>query len=80
MKEKEPPTPNEPKEPVIPIRIPMTIIRWLSYSICFFALLIPFNHTVWQWICGALILGWFAGMLNAIINKKQYDRQENSRA
>jgi hypothetical protein len=54
----------------LPIKIPMNVIRWLVYSACFFTLLIPFNHTIWQWICGALILGWFAGMLNAIINKK----------
>lgn len=60
----------EPKDPTLPIKIPMTLVRWLVYSVCFFLLLTPFRHTVAQWICGALILGWFAGMLNAIINKK----------
>lgn len=70
MKEKEPPTHNEAKEPAIPLSTFVPIARWLMYSAAFFLLLIPFKHTVGQWICGALILGWFAGMLNAIINKK----------
>lgn len=72
MTQKPTPPPSQTirEEPMLPIKIPMNIVRWLIYSACFFTLLIPFKHTTWQWICGALILGWFAGMLNAIINKK----------
>jgi len=70
MKEKEPPTPNEVKDPAIPLSTFMPIVRWLVYTTVFFILLIPFQHTTAQWICGALILGWFASQLNAIINKK----------
>jgi len=61
---------SEAKEPAIPIKVPMSLVRWVLYSVCFFLLLTPFEHTVAQWVCGALILGWFAGQLNAIINKK----------
>lgn len=58
------------KEPAIPLRIPYTIIRWLVYSICFACLIIPFIQDTRQMMCGGMILGWFAGMLNALINKK----------
>lgn len=70
MKSKEPPTPNDVKnEPVLPVGVPMSIIRWLVYSLLFWLLLLAFPLTPWQRVCGALILGWFAGLLNAIKNK-----------
>lgn len=73
MKHREDTPPPETKENGAPITLPMTLIRWIIYSIVFWGLLSPFflnRMTVGEWICGALILGWFAGMLNAIINKK----------
>ncbi len=69
MKDKEPPTPNEPKEPAVPFQVPMSIIRCVAYSISFAALIIPFVEDTRQLICGGLILGWFAGLLNGIKNK-----------
>lgn len=73
MKPKDPRTPNEPKEPAIPVKVPVSVARWLLYDICFLVLLLPFRMaplTHWQWVCGAMILGWFAGLLNAIAYKK----------
>jgi hypothetical protein len=64
------PESKEAKEPMIPLSTFTPLFRWLMYGAVFFILLIPFPHTVAQWVCGALILGWFAGQLNAIINKK----------
>lgn len=58
------------KEPGLPLTIPMSILRWLFYSIVFANLLIPFAASYWQDICGGLILGHFASQLNALINKK----------
>lgn len=55
---------------VIPFSLPLSIVRWFFYSICFANLLIPFRLTPWQMVCGGLILGWFASQLNALINKK----------
>lgn len=55
---------------VIPFSLPLSVVRWFFYSICFGNLLIPFGLTPWQLICGGLILGWFASQLNALINKK----------
>jgi hypothetical protein len=72
MKEKEPPTPNELPASV-PIKVPVNIIRWLLYSITLWGILGPFYRNplnLGQWISAALILGWFASQLNAIINKK----------
>lgn len=62
--------PGKPKEPGLPLTIPMSILRWLFYSIVFANLLIPFAASYWQDICGGLILGHFASQLNALINKK----------
>lgn len=59
------------KEPGLPVNIPLGIVRWVAYTICFSFLLIPFVTNRWQIICGGLILGWFAGLLNVIANKKQ---------
>jgi hypothetical protein len=58
-------------EPGLPVKIPLSIVRWLIYSVCFFVFLTPFEHTIGQWACGAIIIGWFAGQLNAIANKKE---------
>lgn len=56
-------------EPGLPVKIPLSIVRWFIYSFCFFVFLIPFEHTTGQWVCGAVIIGWFASQLNAIANK-----------
>jgi hypothetical protein len=53
-----------------PVHIPLSFIRWICYSVCFGLLLIPLLQTVWQMVCGGLILGWISSQLNAIINKK----------
>ncbi len=64
--------PEEKKEvkPGLRVHIPVNIIRWLAYAVAFFVLLIPFYGSgkllVWEWICGALILAWFAGQLNEV--------------
>ena len=70
-KPEKPKFPDDRKEePGLPMRIPMSVIRWLVYSFCFFWLLLPFwvNDSAKK-ACAALILGWFAGQLNALINK-----------
>lgn len=58
-------------EPGLPVNIPFSIVRWFAYAICFSFLLIPFVNDRWQMLCGGLILGWFAGLLNSIANKKK---------
>jgi hypothetical protein len=58
------------KEPGLPVTIPLSIVRWVWYSVVFACLLIPFAASYWQEVCGGLILGWFASQLNALINKK----------
>lgn len=55
---------------VIPFSLPLSIVRWIFYSIWLANLLIPFRLTPWQLVCGGLILGQFASQLNALINKK----------
>lgn len=73
-KPKEPPTPNSVKEPSLPVKIPMSIVRWVCYSFIFMLLILPFvaglERDGSKAVCGGLILGWFASQLNAIINKK----------
>lgn len=58
-------------EPGLPVKIPLSIVRWLAYSICFACLLIPFVQDTRQMMCGGLAFGWFAGLLNAIASKKE---------
>ena len=59
------------KEPSLPVRIPMNIVRWVCYSFVFFLLLLPFFAPDGkQCVSGGCILGWFASQLNALINKK----------
>lgn len=62
------------KDPSLKVHVPVNIIRWLSYSVAFFVLLIPFWFPVWQWICGALMLGWFSSQLNEL--KEQIKNRE----
>jgi hypothetical protein len=71
MKPKEPPTPNAAKEPGIPVQVPISIIRWLSYSLFIGALLAPgMKVMTWQlWLGLSLTVGHISGQLNAIINK-----------
>lgn len=57
------------KEPGLPVNIPLSWLRWLIYSAGFACLLAPFNCTIWQLVCGGLILGHFASQLNALIKK-----------
>lgn len=61
---------EQAKEPRVPIMVPLSLLRWIVYSACFATLLIPFTKAPWQLACGGLILGWFAGQLNALIHKK----------
>jgi len=57
-------------EPGLPVKIPLSIVRWVAYSTAFWVLLTPFLFPkIWQHICGGLILGWFASQLNALIKK-----------
>jgi hypothetical protein len=62
-------------EPGLPVKIPLSIIRWLLYSFAFMLLLTPIvsgtNHDGPKAACGGLILGWFASLLNAIASKKE---------
>jgi hypothetical protein len=65
------------KDPVLPVLIPMSIVRWLCYSLLFMFLLIPFVagtelndvRECMKALFGGLILGHFASQLNAIIKK-----------
>lgn len=61
-----------PKEPALPVFIPMRIVRWLAYSAFICGLLIPamWDQKVRITISIALVLGHFASQLNALINKK----------
>lgn len=68
-KPKELPTPNQTKDPGLPIHVPLSWLRWFCYSVVFAVLLIPFLVNIWQLMCGALILGQFASQLNALIKK-----------
>lgn len=61
---------EKPKEPTLPVFIPMRVIRMVLYSLYFTCLLFPFCKSYWQFTCGGLILGHFASQLNALINKK----------
>lgn len=53
----------------VPMKDVVNIIRWLTYALCFGLLLLPFHLNIWQNLCGALILGWFASLLNGIKNE-----------
>jgi hypothetical protein len=65
---------EQPKdEPGLPVKIPLSIVRWVLYSFAFMLLLVPFiSGTVRDGAkaaCGGMILGWFASQLNALIKK-----------
>jgi hypothetical protein len=57
------------EEPGLPVKIPLSIMRWVCYSGLFAALLFPITESGWQLLCCALILGHFASQLNALIKK-----------
>lgn len=64
---------EKPKEPTLPVFIPMRIVRWVAYSMAFTApLALWYPRLVgWDGLIGTcLILGHFASQLNALINKK----------
>lgn len=69
---------QEEKQPVLPVFIPVTILRWIAYSLFFTMLLIPLIALTHQdgmrpalaCGCGGLILGHFASQLNQLIKKK----------
>jgi len=60
------------EEPGLPVKIPLSIVRWLAYSISFagpLALWYP-QLVGWDGLVGTcLIIGHFASQLNAIIKK-----------
>lgn len=60
------------KQPSVPVHIPMAIVRWMAYSLCFGLILAPgFWLINARGVIGAaFILGHFASQLNALINKK----------
>lgn len=60
------------KPPSLPVHIPMAIVRWCAYSVCFALILAPgFWLTNARGVIGAaFIFGHFASQLNALINKK----------
>lgn len=59
-------------EPGLPVKIPLSILRWLAYSMIFagsLALWYP-ELVGWDGLVGTcLILGHFASQLNALIKK-----------
>jgi hypothetical protein len=57
------------EEPGVPIKIPLSLVRWWAYSVGAALLLIPFHLTYWQVINGSLLIGHFASQLNALIKK-----------
>jgi hypothetical protein len=62
-----------PKEPSLPVFIPMRIVRWILYSMAFTGPLATWcpKFVGWDGLIGTcLILGHFASQLNALINKK----------
>jgi hypothetical protein len=59
-------------EPGLPVKIPVSIVRWLAYSVTFSgALAVWYPRFVgWDGLVGTcLILGHFASQLNALIKK-----------
>ena len=59
-------------EPGLPVKIPLSIVRWLAYSISFSgALALWYPRLVgWDGLVGTcLILGHFASQINALIKK-----------
>jgi len=56
-------------EPGLPLRIPVSLIRWITYSALFFILILATELTIVQSVCVALILGHFSAQLNAIKDK-----------
>lgn len=59
-------------EPVLPIKIPLSIVRWLAYSAyCSGMLSVWYPSLVgyWGYIGTSLLLGHFASQLNALIKK-----------
>jgi hypothetical protein len=59
------------QEPGLPVKIPLSIVRWLAYSLLFTVVLIPamWELNIWWTISPSLILGHFASQLNALIKK-----------
>jgi hypothetical protein len=61
------------EEPGLPVKIPLSTVRWFSYSFVFMILLTPFIVGMeYDWLklsFGGMILGHFASQLNAIIKK-----------
>jgi hypothetical protein len=60
------------EQPGLPVKIPLSIVRWLVYSVTFsgaLALWYP-QYVGWDGLVGTcLILGHFASQLNALIKK-----------
>jgi hypothetical protein len=60
-------------EPGLPVKIPLSAVRWFCYSLVFMILLFPFIIGLeYDWLklsFGGMILGHFASQLNAIIKK-----------
>jgi hypothetical protein len=58
-------------EPGLPVKIPLSVVRWLAYSLLFTTVLIPamWELNIWWTISPSLILGHFASQLNALIKK-----------
>jgi hypothetical protein len=65
---------DKKEEPGLPVKIPLSIVRWAMYS-CFMSaatlsfLMPPMDITVRQWVGISVILGHFASQLNALIKK-----------
>lgn len=72
MKQIEDKPKEQVKEPTLPVFIPMRMVRWFAYSLCFGLILAPgFWMVNARGVIGAaFILGHFASQLNALINKK----------
>lgn len=67
-----PRTTKETEEaPGLPVKIPLSWVRWVAYTMVFTLLLFPYwEDTGLKMVSTAAILAWFASQLNALINKK----------
>jgi hypothetical protein len=60
------------EEPGLPVKIPLSVIRWLAYSVYCSGMLswwYPQLVGVWGYIGTSLLLGHFASQLNELIKK-----------
>ena len=57
------------KQPMTEKNLTKNLSQWAIYSLIFMILLIPFTEITLKTLTGGIILGFFAGILNAINSK-----------